>query len=151
MSPLLQRSLPAGIRTIDTPDVAQQRLGAVAGPLPVPDPVDRWGSIRYEDNGSHLWHSQAHTRLLVPVIGAPTRILFSVARIKQQPQARPRLGAHPDWRRPAMPEEVSRLLSAYAAAILTSGSWLPYPAGISRANALGYLDSALPRHTLGDL
>src|SRR5438270_10137985 len=78
MSPLLQRSLPAGIRTIDTPDVAQQRLGAVAGPLPVPDPVDRWGSIRYEDNGSHLWHSQAHTRLLVPVIGAPTRILFSL-------------------------------------------------------------------------
>jgi hypothetical protein len=36
-------------------------------------------------------------------------------------------------------EEVSRLLSAYATAILassTSGSWLPYPEGISRAKPL---------------
>ena len=29
-------------------------------------------------------------------------------------------------------KEVSKLLGAYTAAILASGSWLPYPAGISR-------------------
>jgi len=33
-------------------------------------------------------------------------------------------------------EEVSRMLSAYASAILAPGSWLPYPEGISRAKAL---------------
>ena len=33
-------------------------------------------------------------------------------------------------------EEVSRLLNAYASAILTSDCWLPYPAGISRAKPL---------------
>jgi four helix bundle protein len=39
----------------------------------------------------------------------------------------------------ALLEEVSRLLGAYTAAILSSGSWLqrlPYPAGISRAKPL---------------
>jgi len=33
-------------------------------------------------------------------------------------------------------EETSRLLNAYARAILASGSWLPYPEGISRAKPL---------------
>jgi four helix bundle protein len=33
-------------------------------------------------------------------------------------------------------EETSRLLNAYTRAILASGSWLPYPEGISRAKPL---------------